>query len=65
MNPQEYAKNLVNKFYNTKTHPNSVIVRHEIAKKCAKLCVLEIILAIGFSDNIEYYEQVLKEIELL
>ena len=35
MTPQEKAKELYNKFYNTDSHGNSVKVRESLAKQCA------------------------------
>jgi hypothetical protein len=68
MIPQEKAKQLYNTFYSTNVHPNSVQVRHEIAKEFAIKCVDEVLMADMFMMTWEqemYWEQVKQELEKL
>jgi len=68
MIPQEKAKQLYNTFYSTNVHPNSVQVRHEIAKEFAIKCADEILVADMFmmtEEQEKYWEQVKQEIEKL
>ena len=79
MTPQEKAKELYNKFYNTDSHGNSVKVRESLAKQCALIAVDEIInnhpilpsplacksLDDCFVQATKFWKQVKQEIEKL
>lgn len=75
MTPQEKAKELYNKFYNTDSYGNSVKVRESLAKQCALISVDEILNylqhkwdTIGGSEYLwdrNYYIEVKQEIEKL
>ena len=68
MTPQDKAKKLYNTFYSTNVHPNSIQVRHEIAKEFAIKCADEILMADMFMMTWEqevWWEEVKKEIEKL
>jgi hypothetical protein len=73
MTPKEKAKELVEKFYDTNSHPNSVEVRVKTAKQCALIAVDEIDNAIDFDwmevQNLDrqhaYWDSVKKEIQNL
>ena len=65
--PKEKAYNIFKKFYNVDGQGFNNTISSSIAKKCAKLHI-SIILEneiIKPSNNIEYYQEVLNEIEKL
>ena len=65
--PKEKAYNIFKKFYNVDGQGFNNTISSSIAKQCAKLHI-SIILEneiIKPSNNIEYYQEVLKEIEKL
>ena len=65
--PKEKAYNLYKKFYNVDGQDFHNTMSSKIAKKCAKLHI-SIILEneiLKPSNNIEYYQEVLNEIEKL
>ena len=68
MTPQDKAKKLYNTFYSTNVHPNSIQVRHKIAKEFAIKCVDEILVADMFmmtEEQEKYWEQVKQELNNL
>jgi len=65
--PKEKAYNIFKKFYNVDGQGFNNTISSTIAKQCAKLHI-NLILEneiIKPSNNIEYYQEVLKEIEKL
>ena len=70
MTPQEKSKNLVNKFYTTSIHSNSVEVRRDVAKKSALIAVDEILNHHSQEQGLYridqyYWQEVKTEIEKL
>ena len=71
MTPKEKAKELINKFLNSKPSSGSYVsINTEHAKQCALICVDEIInqrpqLPSSYTSTIEYWQEVKKEIEAL
>jgi len=68
MTPKENAKYLVNKFYATSIHSNSVEVRRDVAKQSALIAVDEILKADienKLGVDVEYWQEVKQEIEKL
>ena len=64
MTPKEKAKELVDKYHN-KSDLLYETLSFIQAKECALIAVDEILSAIGFSVNDEYWGQVKQEIEKL
>ena len=64
MTPKEKAQELVEKMYRAHSGSASAITMY-FAKQCALIAVDEILSAIGFSVNDEYWGQVKQEIEKL
>jgi hypothetical protein len=72
MTPKEKAIELYNKFYNTSSHPHHVESRKNNAKQYTLIAVDEIIKAVDnpdetylMKDDVNYWKEVKKEIELL
>ena len=65
--PKEKAYNIFKKFYNVDGQGFNNTISSSIAKQCAKLHISLILEneIIKPSNNIEYYQEVLKEIEKL
>jgi len=65
--PKEKAYNIFKKFYNVDGQGFNNTISSSIAKQCAKLHISLILEneIIKSSNNIEYYQEVLKEIEKL
>tara|TARA_R110000787_G_scaffold17521_1_gene54750 strand:- start:239 stop:496 length:258 start_codon:yes stop_codon:yes gene_type:complete len=65
--PKEKAYNLYKKFYNIDGQDFRYTMSSKIAKQCAKLHISLILEneILKPSNNIEYYQEVLKEIEKL
>jgi hypothetical protein len=62
MTPKEKAGDLYDKFFNSKSEILDITKLHREAIRCALIAVDEIISAIGFSVNDEYYMEVKQEI---
>ena len=68
MSPKEKAEELYSKYYNRIEHTFNEDVsgfEKDIVKECALIAVDEILSAIGFSINDEYWKEVKQEIEKL
>ena len=65
--PKEKAYNIYKKFYNVDGQGFNNTISGNIAKQCAKLHISIILESeiLKPSNNIEYYQEVLKEIEKL
>jgi hypothetical protein len=63
MTPKEKAEELVTKMYVNQWRNNTM--EYKTAKQCALIAVDEILSAIGFSINDEYWQEVKQEIEKL
>ena len=65
MTPKQKAKELMFLFANKIQKYDTILYQKKLSKKCALIAVDEILYSILDSSDIEYWQDVRKEIELL